>query len=50
MEHAFQATRQPGLGHVVQQVPGAADVDDLSLEPGGHFLEEVRQVLGHVGL
>ncbi|MNP34362.1 hypothetical protein D3C76_1276440 [compost metagenome] len=34
----------------MQQVPGAADVDHLALEAGGHVGEEVRQVAGHVGL
>ncbi|MCY1284391.1 hypothetical protein D9M70_332910 [compost metagenome] len=50
MEHTLQTALQPGLGHVVQQVPGAADVHAFALQAAGDVIEEVRQVLRHLGL
>ncbi|MND70540.1 hypothetical protein D3C80_620480 [compost metagenome] len=50
VKDAFQAAFKPSLGHAVQQVPGRADVHALALELGGHVVEKLRQVLGHVGL
>ncbi|MNQ82106.1 hypothetical protein D3C85_971490 [compost metagenome] len=50
MEHAFETALQPGLGHVVQQIPGATDVHALALEASGDVIEERSEVLWHLGL
>ncbi|MCY1183850.1 hypothetical protein D9M73_245010 [compost metagenome] len=50
MEHPFKTTFQTGNGHVVQQVPGAADIHALALQASGDVIEKCRQVLRHLGL